>query len=363
MQLSNIPTRFSKVWAVSAAGAYIRTVPVDSQIGIQDGAASFTDGFVPDNFTPVSAGGVPPFGQDFNGLLNVMTAWQQWNQAGGPVSYNSTFSTAVSGYPLGAVLNSSVVLGAQWYSTVDGNTTNPDDPLTSSGWTRVGLPAGAPQEFLGAVPTGFVAMRGDQTIGSAASGATTAADNTIFLYIANWSNSQLSIFTSAGGASTRGANAIADFNANKRLQMPDGRGASMIGVDVGSSTYLNGVPVVAGNTTTPGSTFGENLHTLIIAELAVHDHGVYLKDNQHSHSITPQTFRGVSTSGSATAIMGFGQGTDGSYPLGPTGTSSSNITIGSVNGVANDNKTASVGSGTAHNTVQRSLGVNWGQKL
>lgn len=353
-----IPVRFQKVWAVNAAGAYIRTVPNASQIGIQDGAASFDTGFVPDNFTPVSAGGVPPFGQDFNGLLNVMTAWQQWNQAGGPIPYDGTFSTAVSGYPIGAVLASSVVLGAQWYTTVDGNTTDPDDPLTSTGWTRVGLPAGAPQEFFSAVPTGFVEMRGDQTIGSAASGATTANANTIFLYIANWSNSQLSIFTSGGISTTRGANAVADFNANKRLQMPEGRGTSMIGVDAGSSTYLNGVPVVAGNTTTPGSTFGENLHTLILSEITSHFHNVYPGVETHTHS----ALNGVTGTASVQ-----GGGTFPAVPItfgGPSGASQTGQSIRDApSGGGTANQTATAGSSGSHNTVQRSLGVKWGQKL
>lgn len=357
MQLASIPTRFQKAWAVSAAGAYIRTVPVPSQIGIQDGAASFTDGFVPDNFTAVVAGGVPPFGQDFNGLLNVMTSWQQWGQAGGPVAYDSVFATAIGGYPQGAVLASAVVIGAQWVSTVDNNLTDPDDPLTSSGWRRVGLSAGALVPFLTAVPSNYVQARGDWTIGSAASGANYAAADALFLYAANWSNSQLSIYTSGGVLTTRGANAVADFNANKRLALPEGRGTGLIGVDAGASSNLSGVPVVAGNSTTPGSTFGENLHALIAGENGPHQHDVFLKDNQHFHTAGQGIIINVSLQGGGT-FPNFNNSTNG-----PTSTNSANITIGSVNGVANDNKTASQGSGTAHNTVQRSLGVNWGQAL
>lgn len=348
MQLSGIPARFPKVWAVNAAGAYIRTVPVDSQIGIQDGAASFDTGFVPDNFTPVPAGGVPPFGQDFNGLLNVMTSWQQWGQAGGPVAYDGTFSTAVNGYPKGAVLASSIVQGAQWYSTADGNTTNPDDPLTSSGWARVGIPVGTPIPFFGEVPTGFVSMNGSaapSTIGSGSSGATYANADALFLFVYNWTNSQLAIYTSGGVSTSRGANAVADFNANKRLAVPDGRGAGVIGVDNGS-TNLNGVPVVAGNTTTPGSTLGENLHALSSGENGNHTHGNSLTDNQHRHNIANYPAQvGAGTSGGGLAFS--------SQTTQFTDFASSNITINN----------AASGSGTGHNTVQRSLAVKWGQKL
>lgn len=358
MDISSIPVRFQKVWAVNADGAYIRTVPVPSQIGIQDGAASYDTGFVPDNFTPVSAGGVPPFGQDFNGVLNEITAWVQWNQAGGPVPYDVTFSTAVGGYPQGAIVPSDVVLGAQWYSTVDGNTTDPDDPLTSANWERVGIPVGVPVPiFSSTMPAGFAECSGAVTIGSAASGATVAAASTLFLYVKNWSNATLAIYTSGGVVTSRGANAVADFNANKRLQQPDARGASMIGVDAGGSSYLSGVPVTLGNATTPGSTLGENLHALTSGENGTHDHDVYLHDGQHFHTQTipggPQSLQGGGT---------FPAGNIGAAGAN-TGSSLANITIGSVNGVANDNKTASSGSGTAHNTVQRSLGVKWGQKL
>lgn len=353
MLISQIPTRMQLAWAKNAAGAYIRTVPVASQIGIQDGAASFNDGFVPDNFTPVSAGGVPPFGQDMNGVLSAITAWLQWIQAGNPTAYDSTFATAIAGYPLGAVLQSAVTPLAQWQSYVDGNLTNPDDPLTSVGWQRVGTPVGTPTPMFQAEP-GFI-LATSQTIGSASSGAAQAAASTLFLFVHIWnkfSNSQCPIFTSAGAPTTRGANAVADFNANKRLQTPLMQGLGLIGCDSGGTTYLTGVPITSGNATTPGSTLGENLHALIIAELAAHTHANSLTDLQHQHAITAQTFRGTNTSGVARAIYGFGDGTDGSYALGPTALASSNISI----------TNASVGSGTAHNTVERNMTVFWGLK-
>lgn len=123
---SAIPTRFPIPWGNSAGPSFIRTIPTASQIPVQAGAASLTDGFPPDNFTPVGAGGTPPFGQDFNGILNQITKWQIWNQAGAPIGYDATFSTSVGGYPAGAILASNVTLGLFWMSTVDNNTSNPD---------------------------------------------------------------------------------------------------------------------------------------------------------------------------------------------------------------------------------------------
>lgn len=123
MLATAIPTKFPIIWGTSAV--YIRTIPTTSQIGVNAGFASLPDGFVPLNQTPVSAGGIPPFIQDMNGILNEITANDQWAQAGGQWVYDGTFSTAIGGYPKNAVL-ASTTLGNFWRSTADSNTTDPD---------------------------------------------------------------------------------------------------------------------------------------------------------------------------------------------------------------------------------------------
>jgi hypothetical protein len=126
MQNSNIPTKMPVVWGTSAGGSYIRTVSIPSQIGVNNGYASFTDGFVPLNFVNPNAGGIPPFGQDINGALNAITAWNQWQQAGAWVYYDSVFSTAIGGYPKYASLIAVNITNAFWVSQVDNNTSDPD---------------------------------------------------------------------------------------------------------------------------------------------------------------------------------------------------------------------------------------------
>jgi hypothetical protein len=132
MLLSSIPVKFTVPWANSAGGSYINTISLTSLIGITNGRASLVDGFVPLNFTDVSAGGVPPFGTDHNGILNWITQWSRWHEAGGPVRYDSAFSTAIGGYPQGAIL-SGTTLGRLWINLVDNNTTNPD--TGGANWT------------------------------------------------------------------------------------------------------------------------------------------------------------------------------------------------------------------------------------
>lgn len=125
MQASQVPTFFQAPFANSAGAGYIRPIPVASQIGVQNGAASLADGFPPLTFLAVNAGGVPPFGQDMNGLLNQVTAGIQWEQVGGQPVYNATYANAIGGYPNGAVLQSGDGTGF-WRNTADNNKTDPD---------------------------------------------------------------------------------------------------------------------------------------------------------------------------------------------------------------------------------------------
>lgn len=131
MQSTNIPSKIPLPFANAASSTYKYNIPTASQIGITNGKASLADGFPPLTFTPISSGGVPPFGGDMNGILNEITAIQQWQEAGGFFPYDSAFSTTVGGYPKGAVLQSSSFNGL-WISTAENNTTNPD--TGGAGW-------------------------------------------------------------------------------------------------------------------------------------------------------------------------------------------------------------------------------------
>lgn len=133
MLAANVPANFPIPFANSAGVGYVRTIPTASQIGITPGAASLTDGFPPLNFLDPTAGGIPPFGQDFNGILKQVTAWSQWQQAGNNFPlYNAAFSAAIGGYPAGAVLMQASH-GGLWLSGVDNNTSDPD--TGGANWT------------------------------------------------------------------------------------------------------------------------------------------------------------------------------------------------------------------------------------
>lgn len=122
-------------------------IPVPSQISTTVNAASFTDGFPPSTMTPEASGGLPFFGQDMNGILWMVTAYCANFAAGALSKYSATLSTAISGYPLGAVLANTNGNGL-WISQVDGNTTNPD--AGGAGWLPTAGVGSASQALAGA---------------------------------------------------------------------------------------------------------------------------------------------------------------------------------------------------------------------
>lgn len=125
------------------------------------GNAGYDQGFPPVNMTPKVAGGIPPFGQDFNGILFEITTILRYMQAGGLPSFSSGLSTAIGGYPKGAV-----IIGddgsTEYQNQVDGNTNNPN--VTPTGWLPIisnAYPVGAPIPWPTAVPPqGFLAVNG-----------------------------------------------------------------------------------------------------------------------------------------------------------------------------------------------------------
>ncbi|WP_346827309.1 hypothetical protein [Serratia inhibens] len=128
MQSSSSPKKLSIPFAASGDK---QTIPDVTQIGVEDGRASYPDGFPPLTRTPISAGGVPPYGTDMNGVLFDISNAARWSAAGAPYKYDATFSASIGGYPKGAILSNSAGDGF-WQSITENNTTNPDSG--GSGW-------------------------------------------------------------------------------------------------------------------------------------------------------------------------------------------------------------------------------------
>jgi hypothetical protein len=130
--------------------------------------------------------------------------------------------------------------------------------------------------------TGWVRDNG-RTIGSASSGATERANadtSALFAYL--WNNFSNTICPVSTG---RGANAAADFAANKTITLPDKRGYVPGGLDdmgnSAASRWAN-VPVVSGDTITAGSVLGEATNTLITANLPPYTPAGTIPDHDHA---------------------------------------------------------------------------------
>lgn len=360
MLRTSVPAKFPIPFASGAGGSFIRPIPEASQIGIQGGAASLTDGFPPLNAQPIAAGGVPPFMQDMNGLEFQITANIQWAQAGGFWTYDSGFSTAIGGYPQGALLESAIMPGRLWVSLLDNNTQNPDAyPFT--GWAAApgGTPPGTPiPSFQATVLPGCVIANG-LTIGNVGSGGTTAPTSlasatAFFLYCAVWLQfSQSECPVQFNGATVaRGANPNADWLAGNVIQLPWMAGAGLIGQDnMGSrtSTFLNGVPVQSGSLILPGSIIGENTHALNIPELPPVTPSVAVSQ-QPSYSFQFTVLNNGLTGGVANVVNSI-EATGGSTSVTPSRINDVQIT------------SSPQGGGQAHNNAERSFAVAWNLAL
>lgn len=160
-------------------------IPVPSQVGILVGAASFEDGFPPATRTDPEAGGEAPFGQDFNGILYMLSVYAATMQAGQLVPFDAAAAAAFTGYIVGAKVRSISDPGRIWTNLLDANTTDPDaddtnwaanDPLyatdapTAGTHNNVVLPGGSDfaldvDTTAGNVTyTGFIARRNGQRL-------------------------------------------------------------------------------------------------------------------------------------------------------------------------------------------------------
>lgn len=108
--------------------------PIPQTANNTTGAAGFDKGFPDITMTIEEAGGLPPAGQDFNGIFYEITKILQYMQAGGAPTFDQSMSSEIGGYPKGAVVIGDD-MATIYQSVIDSNTNNPN--LILSGWKIV----------------------------------------------------------------------------------------------------------------------------------------------------------------------------------------------------------------------------------
>lgn len=214
------------------------------------GQATMVDGFPAETMTPIASGGVPPSGQDVNGILYQLSQHQVWLNSGGMYAYSASHATNIGGYPIGVVLQSADGQSA-WLNTVDGNTADPD------GGSAAGWKAFAGDKFADRLLSALGIKVGD-----------------IFHTTNHFANS-------AAVAAHLGYGTWARMGEGKTL--------------VGYSTQ----PSDPAWTKTMGATFGEYTHTLSLDETPVHQHGQ--RTDSDAGTNQPQV---KNTSGSVDGLRG-----------------------------------------------------------
>jgi hypothetical protein len=121
----SIPKFFQKAFAQNGGK---QDVPITGDTS--GGRASYDVGFPPVTRIPIVAGGIPPFGTDFNGVLYDLSAAIQYFQSGVAFPFNQDFATAIGGYEVGAIVSDVSNKSLLWINGTASNT------LFPTGWTQ-----------------------------------------------------------------------------------------------------------------------------------------------------------------------------------------------------------------------------------
>lgn len=110
-------------FAQDAPAVNVDAIPVNLSPSDPPQAASWSQGFPTVTMTPLAAGGIPPRGQSFNGVLQDITEHLVYIGGGGQYRWSSAYVTAKGGYSIGDVIQADSGL-LSYVSLVDNNDDN-----------------------------------------------------------------------------------------------------------------------------------------------------------------------------------------------------------------------------------------------
>jgi hypothetical protein len=195
-----LPEYRTLVRPIADASKLRNLIPTEGSIF---GQASIEQGYPAETMEKIESGGVPPMGQDMNGLLWSASSGIHFLQAGGGYfKWNAEFVNKQNGYPRGAVIrmdNERYPFAVE--STVNSNMINPnvDEYSIGSQWGMVQLSTRYSSEFI-YIP-GFIAVVGTTPYMCLQKNGYEALPNGI---VAPGTNPDVwaEIFTSGGGGSS-----------------------------------------------------------------------------------------------------------------------------------------------------------------
>ncbi|BBG58521.1 hypothetical protein [Providencia rustigianii] len=113
-------------------------IPENYETSMDSNQATWDQGFGQITMLPVAAGGLPPKGQDFNGILNQISESIVFQSQGGRFKFSPEYAESIGGYPKGAILQSDDEK-KEYQSLIDNNKVNFNTTSNiSASWELVG---------------------------------------------------------------------------------------------------------------------------------------------------------------------------------------------------------------------------------
>lgn len=113
-------------------------IPENYETSMDSNQATWDQGFGQITMLPVAAGGLPPKGQDFNGILNQISENIVYQSQGGRFKFSPEYAESIGGYPKGAILQSDDEK-KEYQSLIDNNKVNFNtESNISASWELVG---------------------------------------------------------------------------------------------------------------------------------------------------------------------------------------------------------------------------------
>lgn len=113
-------------------------IPENYETSMDSNQATWDQGFGQITMLPVAAGGLPPKGQDFNGILNQISENIVYQSQGGRFKFSPEYAESIGGYPKGAILQSDDEK-KEYQSLIDNNKVNFNTTSNiSASWELVG---------------------------------------------------------------------------------------------------------------------------------------------------------------------------------------------------------------------------------